>query len=151
MHNFARAYPAVSPCGVPLGAASGRHAGHTFGSSEDVIPGRTEPGSTLIPTLPPGYDSFRACKNQNKLPNLETVCSGCQGISGSVTQTPSRSELLTNAARALVSPVPKFCRSRKIFTSYHSSFLIRPSPHTNAILRNGGGPDFCLPPSTLPC
>jgi len=66
-----------------------------------------------------------------------------------VTQTPSRSELLANAAKMLVSPVPTSCRHHKILTLHHSNFLIRLSPHTNSALRNGGGHDFCQPPSTV--
>lgn len=48
--NFARAYPAVSHRGVPLSAASGKYAGHTFGSSKDVIRyrARTEPGPLFL-------------------------------------------------------------------------------------------------------
>ena len=48
----------------------------------------------------------------------------------------------------LVSPVPTFGCHQKILTVYHSTFLIRLSPHTNSAPRNGGVPDFWRPPST---
>ena len=55
-----------------------------------------------------------------------------------------------NTAKVLVSPVPTFYPHQKPLTGYHSNFLIRRGPHTNSTPRNGGGPDFLLPPSTPP-
>jgi len=64
------------------------------------------------------------------------------------TNTHSPPIVLANAAKVLVSPVPTFCCHQKILTVYHSTFLIRLSPHTNSAPRNGGVSDFWRPPST---